>query len=263
VRAGLAQRGRVRAHSAWGGAGERRRFSSCVWAVLTEVHLCLACSCQEVLRVEAACQVRQRQTEVLEQRKLHALLEVLPPRLGRTDAAHLGRIRMALPPQPVPLPAAPPRRQLGQRADRDWGETRVSLHRGKSFTPGPGRLFTARGAAAVASFLVAVLTEIHLCGVRSCQAILRRNGRGQRGSSCARSRRRRRRRPLPSARRPRGRPSAARARRWSTWTRPRRLITASCLQVRCLVVAVKTRPLPPRGPRRILAVCAHVRVLVG
>eukprot|EP01047_Picozoa_sp_COSAG01_P008465 COSAG01_NODE_334_length_18708_cov_49.649686_16_plen_202_part_00 len=201
--------------------------------------------------------MRQRQTEVLEQRKLHALLEVLPPRLGRTDAAHLGRIRMAPPTQPVPPPAAPPRRQLGQRADRDWGETRVSLHRGKSFTPGPGRLFTSRGAAAVASFLVAVLTEIYLCDVRACQEILRRNGRGQRGSSCARSRRRR---PLPSARRPRGRHSAARARRWSIWTRPRRLITASCLQVRCLVVAVKTRPL---SPRRILAVCAHVRVLVG
>jgi hypothetical protein len=36
------------------------------------------------------------------------------------------------------------------------------------------------GAAAVASFLATVLTEIYLCGVCSCQEeILRRNGRGQ------------------------------------------------------------------------------------
>jgi hypothetical protein len=35
------------------------------------------------------------------------------------------------------------------------------------------------GAAAVASFLAAVLTDIYLCGVCSCQEILRRNGRGQ------------------------------------------------------------------------------------
>jgi hypothetical protein len=33
--------------------------------------------------------------------------------------------------------------------------------------------------AAVASFLSAVLTEIDLCDVCSCQEILRRNGRGQ------------------------------------------------------------------------------------
>eukprot|EP01047_Picozoa_sp_COSAG01_P038722 COSAG01_NODE_3158_length_6489_cov_2.264945_2_plen_155_part_00 len=35
------------------------------------------------------------------------------------------------------------------------------------------------GAASVASFLAAVLAEIHLCNVCSCQEILRRNGRGQ------------------------------------------------------------------------------------
>jgi hypothetical protein len=40
----------------------------------------------------------------------------------------------------------------------------------------------ACGAAAVASFLAAVLTEIYLCGVCSCQEILRRNGRGQSGA---------------------------------------------------------------------------------
>ena len=34
------------------------------------------------------------------------------------------------------------------------------------------------GAAAVASFWAAVLTEIYLCNVCSCQEILRRNGRG-------------------------------------------------------------------------------------
>jgi hypothetical protein len=35
------------------------------------------------------------------------------------------------------------------------------------------------GAASVASFEAAVLTEIYLCNVCSCQEILRRNGRGQ------------------------------------------------------------------------------------
>eukprot|EP01047_Picozoa_sp_COSAG01_P048128 COSAG01_NODE_4660_length_4842_cov_22.777567_8_plen_70_part_00 len=34
------------------------------------------------------------------------------------------------------------------------------------------------GAAAVASCLAAVLSEIYLCNVCSCQEILRRNGRG-------------------------------------------------------------------------------------
>jgi hypothetical protein len=46
------------------------------------------------------------------------------------------------------------------------------------------------GAAAVASFLAAVFTEIYLCGVCSCQETLRRNGRGQctrpSGRSCVR-----------------------------------------------------------------------------
>jgi hypothetical protein len=35
------------------------------------------------------------------------------------------------------------------------------------------------GAASVASFVAAVLSEIYLCNVCSCQEILRRNGRGQ------------------------------------------------------------------------------------
>jgi hypothetical protein len=35
------------------------------------------------------------------------------------------------------------------------------------------------GAAAVASFVAAVLTEMYLCNVCSCQEMLRRNGRGQ------------------------------------------------------------------------------------
>jgi hypothetical protein len=39
------------------------------------------------------------------------------------------------------------------------------------------------GAAAVASFLAAVLTEIYLCDVCSCHEILRRNGRGSLHSS--------------------------------------------------------------------------------
>jgi hypothetical protein len=39
-------------------------------------------------------------------------------------------------------------------------------------------LLRRRGAASVASFLAAVVTEIYLCNVCSCQEILRRNGRG-------------------------------------------------------------------------------------
>jgi hypothetical protein len=50
---------------------------------------------------------------------------------------------------------------------------------------GPGQLDRATqvgvvgGAAAVASFSAAILTEIYICYVCSCQGILRRNGRGQ------------------------------------------------------------------------------------
>jgi hypothetical protein len=46
----------------------------------------------------------------------------------------------------------------------------------------PLMLLAADGAAAVASFLAAVLAEIYLCNVCSCQEMLRRNGRGQRTS---------------------------------------------------------------------------------
>jgi hypothetical protein len=44
------------------------------------------------------------------------------------------------------------------------------------------------GMATVASFLAAVLTEICLCAPCSCQAILRRNGRGQASSTPCRGR---------------------------------------------------------------------------
>jgi hypothetical protein len=40
------------------------------------------------------------------------------------------------------------------------------------------KVLGALGAASVASFLAAVLTEIYLCNVCSCQEVLRRNGRG-------------------------------------------------------------------------------------
>jgi hypothetical protein len=45
---------------------------------------------------------------------------------------------------------------------------------------GYGHLYrvSAAGAAAVASVEAAVVTEIYLCDVCSCQEILRRNGRG-------------------------------------------------------------------------------------
>jgi tetratricopeptide (TPR) repeat protein len=38
-------------------------------------------------------------------------------------------------------------------------------------------LYTMQGAASVASLLAAILAEIYLCNVCSCQEILRRNGR--------------------------------------------------------------------------------------
>jgi hypothetical protein len=44
-----------------------------------------------------------------------------------------------------------------------------------------------RGAAAVASFLAAVLAEIDLCNVCSCQEMLRRHGRGQGGEAATRA----------------------------------------------------------------------------
>jgi hypothetical protein len=58
----------------------------------------------------------------------------------------------------------------------------AARRRGGALPPGRGGALWL-GAAAVASFLAAVLTEIHLCDVCSCQEILRRNGRGQ---ACAR-----------------------------------------------------------------------------
>jgi pyrroline-5-carboxylate reductase len=42
----------------------------------------------------------------------------------------------------------------------------------------PRQMLLGFGAAAVASFLAAVMTEIYLCDVCSCQELLRRNGRG-------------------------------------------------------------------------------------
>eukprot|EP01047_Picozoa_sp_COSAG01_P055054 COSAG01_NODE_6087_length_3860_cov_2.910420_3_plen_229_part_00 len=47
--------------------------------------------------------------------------------------------------------------------------------------PALGGGAAAGGAAAVASFLAAVLAAIYLCGICSCQEILRRNGRGRPG----------------------------------------------------------------------------------
>eukprot|EP01047_Picozoa_sp_COSAG01_P079461 COSAG01_NODE_15087_length_1376_cov_1.768990_2_plen_203_part_00 len=43
----------------------------------------------------------------------------------------------------------------------------------------PGRARPPRGAASVASFEAAFLTELYLCNVCSCHEILRRSGRGQ------------------------------------------------------------------------------------
>eukprot|EP01047_Picozoa_sp_COSAG01_P053602 COSAG01_NODE_5763_length_4048_cov_1.373259_3_plen_116_part_00 len=61
------------------------------------------------------------------------------------------------------------------------------------FIPCPtcGRTFAPMaGATSVASVWAAVVTEIYLCNVCSCQEILRRNGRGQpRGTSRAARRR--------------------------------------------------------------------------
>jgi hypothetical protein len=68
----------------------------------------------------------------------------------------------ATPPPPPP----PPAKRGGPKHD---AQSTLPAPRGASDT----------GAAAVASFLAAVLTEIYLCNVCSCPEILRRNGRGQ------------------------------------------------------------------------------------
>jgi hypothetical protein len=66
------------------------------------------------------------------------------------------------------------------------GGAKGRLQRLHSYEPGEygeaWRSTRQAGAAAVASFLAAALTEIYLCDVCSCQDILRRNGRGQTGS---------------------------------------------------------------------------------
>jgi hypothetical protein len=62
----------------------------------------------------------------------------------------------------------------GFRAKVGW------LYRKGDAADGAG--FGGGGAAAVASFLAAVLTEIYLCNVCSCPKLLRRNGRGQAGA---------------------------------------------------------------------------------
>jgi hypothetical protein len=91
-------------------------------------------------------------------------------------AAVLGRgMAVALRP-----PTRPPCRPLAGEA-RVWGEARLHPPSQRSRTPrylGNSRSHR-RGAAAVASFWAAILAEMHLCNVCSCQEVLRRNGRGQ------------------------------------------------------------------------------------
>eukprot|EP01047_Picozoa_sp_COSAG01_P013632 COSAG01_NODE_646_length_14556_cov_9.736806_15_plen_91_part_00 len=57
--------------------------------------------------------------------------------------------------------------RLGRRNYTAWAESLRDLDRR-----------AAAGAASVASSQAAVLAEIYLCNVCSCQEILRRNGRG-------------------------------------------------------------------------------------
>jgi hypothetical protein len=64
--------------------------------------------------------------------------------------------------------STPPRYWTGRRRSTQPGYATSRTGAGRS----------SSGAASVASFVAAVLTEIYLCNVCSCQEILRRNGRG-------------------------------------------------------------------------------------
>jgi hypothetical protein len=88
-------------------------------------------------------------------------------RAAAAAAAALHAAAALLAQEPLPrLPRHHPRRLR-------WQERRQGLRQGLRLRA------RVRGAAAVASFLAAVVTEIYLCDVRSCQEISRRNGRAQ------------------------------------------------------------------------------------
>jgi hypothetical protein len=72
------------------------------------------------------------------------------------------------------------------------------------------------GAAAVASFVAAVLTEMYLCGVCSCQEILRGSGRGQAPT------------PTPASTRCWCGASIGRSRAASPWSDPKEAAAPSC-----------------------------------
>eukprot|EP01047_Picozoa_sp_COSAG01_P009755 COSAG01_NODE_404_length_17467_cov_69.758650_8_plen_240_part_00 len=126
-----------------------------------------------------------------------------PNQLSASATARAGRRRRlrsrapagATQPQPQPGAAAaqgsrpPPRRRTQPRRVVGVAARRVGSGGGLGSgggTKGRGRRHPERaGAAAVASFLAAVLTEICLCGICSCQETLRRNGRGQGGQPWA------------------------------------------------------------------------------
>jgi hypothetical protein len=130
--------------------------------VLTQIYRYHTYSCHELLRVETA---HQAQSAVVgwSQRR---------------------------PPNPHPPTPRHPRscRGPGTAARCVWPSTPrpITLPCSSSApatTSGSGGHATAAntpdGAAAVASLLAAVLAEIYLCGICSCQEIVRRNGRGQ------------------------------------------------------------------------------------
>jgi hypothetical protein len=72
-------------------------------------------------------------------------------------------------------PPFPRRRRCGQHIKAVGGGSPGT----SQFTDQLAALVGRGGAAAAASILAAVLTEIYLCGVCSCHEMLRRNGRGQ------------------------------------------------------------------------------------
>jgi hypothetical protein len=89
---------------------------------------------------------------------------------------------VAPPPLPPPLHGGVTKKEAKAAAKLAAGRAKEKYKDGpmkKQLVFPAARAELKRGAAAVASFLAAVLTEICLCGVCSCHEILRRNSRGQ------------------------------------------------------------------------------------
>jgi hypothetical protein len=139
--------------------------------ILAEIHLCHACSCHEMLSGPAAAG-----------HKSWALCTFDSPAAAQAACAgaltHDGVSMLdAASGAQVPLLIRPAAVDQHLRHSNATGAL-AATHKAQQQKVAAARA-SERGAAAVAPFLAAVVTEIYLCSVCSCPEILRRNGRGQ------------------------------------------------------------------------------------